>query len=315
MMFGWVFSTAIVVGLQLYVRVGASYHVCCILSTIISSIYRLCITHKQLQSLLTFLYMHSLDWCLLQEVWIRLIMAKGQRHTIHKNINMWCMVMWMKIRCMLFRCWCTISIVRIIGKISWYWCFIWYRCTLTLFGLNYTLLFLVSIGMLIGMIRMHLWFISQADGRYIGIHNNWLSLVCTYETRDIMLWKQIQKVLISLATWYHNLYRMSDEVTINLHPLNDWKISFLCPNAARYDVWYNNKLWLRHWHWGLDIHIYIYCKNANRRSANCMWLWLYYLHSGWEVWNADSLHRSVSKNAIYIAWHVYLQLFDRARNK
>jgi len=64
----------------------------------------------------------------------------------------------------------------------------------------------------------------------------------------------------------HNLYRMSDEVTINLHPLNDWKISFLCPNAARYDVWYNNKLWLRHWHWGLDIHIYIYCKNANRTT-------------------------------------------------
>ena len=82
----WVsfFSTAIVVGLQLYVRVGASYHVCCILSTIISSIYRLCITHKQLQSLLTFLYMHSLDWCLLQEVWIRLIMAKGQRHDAQK---------------------------------------------------------------------------------------------------------------------------------------------------------------------------------------------------------------------------------------
>ena len=71
----------------------------------------------------------------------------------------------------------------------------------------------------------------------------------------------------------HNLYRMSDEVTINLR----WKISFLCPNATRYDVWYNNKLWLRHWHWGLDIHIYIYCKNANRRSANCMWLWLYYV--------------------------------------
>ena len=157
MISGWVFSTAIVVGLQLYVRVGASYHVCCILSTIISSIYRLCITHKQLQSLLTFLYMHSLDWCLLQEVWIRLIMAKGQRHTMHKNINMWCIVRWMKIRCMLFRCWCTISIVRIIGKISWYWCFIWYRCTLTLFGLNYTLLFLVSIGMLIGMV----WYIAS----------------------------------------------------------------------------------------------------------------------------------------------------------
>ena len=93
---------------------------------------------------------------------------------------------------------------------------------------------------------------------HIGIHNNWLSLVCTYETRDIMLWKQIQKVLISLATWYHNLYRMSDEVTINLHPLNDWKISFLCPNAARYDVWYNNKLWLRHWHWGLTGYTYLY---------------------------------------------------------
>ena len=121
------------------------------------SMYRLCITHKQLQSLLTFLYMHSLDWCLLQEVWIRLIMAKGQRHTMHKNINMWCIVRWMKIRCMLFRCLCTISIVRIIGKISWYWCFIWYRCTLTFFGLNYTLLFLVSIGMLIGMV----WYITS----------------------------------------------------------------------------------------------------------------------------------------------------------
>ena len=34
------------------------------------------------------------------------------------------MVRWINIRYMLFRCWC-ISILRVIGKISWYWCFIW----------------------------------------------------------------------------------------------------------------------------------------------------------------------------------------------
>ena len=176
------------VGLQLYVRVGVSHPHVVYFYQLLSSIYRLCITHKQLQSSLTFLYMHSLDWCLLQEVWIRLIMAKGQRHTIHKNINMWCMVMWMKIRCMLFRCWCTISIVRIIGKISWYWCFIWYRCTIWL-CLASTILYCF-------WYPLECWLVW-----YVCISGSSLKL-----TEDIPYWDTQQLTLPRLHIWNSGYY-------------------------------------------------------------------------------------------------------------
>jgi len=110
----------------------------------------------------------------------------------------------------------------------------------------------------------------------------------------------------------HNLYRMSDEVTINLR----WMIGrspffALMPLVTMYDTTINSG-------WGTDTEDWIYISISIAKmqivdlqiACDCTML-----HSGWEVWNTDSLHRSVSKNVIYIAWHVYLQLFDRARNK
>ena len=182
--------------------------------------------------------------------------------------------------------------------------------------LNYTLLFLVSIGMLIGMIRMHLWFISQADGRYT---------ILGYTTTDSPSFAHMKLGILCCESKYrrywspsrhgiHNLYRMSDEVTINLR----WMIGrspffALMPLVTMYDTTINSG-------WGTDTEDWIYISISIAKmqivdlqivcDCGCTML-----HSGWEVWNADSLHRSVSKNAIYIAWHVYLQLFDRARNK
>ena len=113
----------------------------------------------------------------------------------------------------------------------------------------------------------------------------------------------------------HNLYRMSDEVTINLR----WMIGrspffALMPLVTMYDTTINSG-------WGTDTEDWIYISISIAKmqivdlqivcDCGCTML-----HSGWEVWNADSLHRSVSKNAIILhGMYICSCLIEQGTNK
>ena len=128
--------------------------------------------------------------------------------------------------------------VSIIGKMSSYESFIWYRYILT-FSPSYTLSMLIPLRYWLGWIHdMHLWIHLELTEDKLGLL---ISQELIFSRVHIKLGK-VQKILISLNMMSTTLYRKSMK---QQSTYVEW--------SARSRLWYNNKL--LPWHWRLDTHI------------------------------------------------------------